>query len=232
MMTLTPRRRLRRLGLVAALTAAFGTALATPALAHTRLVGSTPGKDASAASVTEVELVFSDTIGFAKVLVKDAEGKEFQDGAARRDGVKVTQRLNGPLPAGRYSVAYAVVGEDGHRIEKSDLSFTATAGTGDAAAGGGAGQTTVGPAEPKRDVSAAHTHPAKADEDGGSSGASAWIMIGVGLLIGVGIGVAIVARAKRKAGGGPPRPAAGAGAGKGPDAAKGEGPADDGGTGR
>ncbi|MEV4257493.1 copper resistance protein CopC, partial [Spirillospora sp. NPDC049652] len=122
----------RRLGLLAALvtvlTTAFGAALSTPALAHTRLVGSTPARDAAAASVTEVKLVFSDRISFAKVLVKDRAGKQYQSGAARHEGTGVTQPLTGPLPSGAYTIAYAVVGEDGHRVEGSDLTFTAQGG--------------------------------------------------------------------------------------------------------
>ncbi|MEU5881576.1 copper resistance protein CopC [Spirillospora sp. NPDC047279] len=193
----------RRAGIVAALVALFAAIFVSPAHAHTRLVSSTPGKDATAGGVAQVDLVFSDKISVAKVLVKDDKGKEFQSGEATRAGTKVTQKLNGMLPAGTYTVSYAVVGEDGHRIEKSDLTFTATAetaeGTGEKIAGaeetGGpqaAGMATT--AEPMKDG----TEPAKADEESG--GGTILIMVVVGVLIGIGIGVGIVFRAKRKHG--------------------------------
>ena len=123
----TTRGPLRRLGLVAVLAAALGGLTATPALAHTQLVSSTPGKGASAAAVTEVKLVFSDEISNAKVIVKDAHGKAFQSGAAEHKGTTVTQKLTGALPAGSYTVAYRVVGADGHPVQADGLTFTATA---------------------------------------------------------------------------------------------------------
>ncbi|MFC5187922.1 copper resistance CopC family protein [Actinomadura harenae] len=197
----------RRLGLVAALvtvlTTAFGALLTTPALAHTRLVGSTPGKNATAASVSEVKLVFSDRIGFAKVLVKDKAGKEFQSGDAQRSGTEVTQKLTGPLPSGDYTVAYAVVGADGHRIENSDLTFTAEGAQGapgaqgsPSAAPNGASPNGASPGTPAVGASAQSSPKAEAKES--SNGAVRWIMIGVGALLGIGIGVLIVSRAKRK----------------------------------
>ncbi len=117
---------MRRLGVVAVLALVLGALTATPALAHSRLISSTPGKGKSAESVTEVKLVFSDKISLAKVVVKDAQNKTYQSGEAERSGTTVTQQLTGPLPAGSYTVAYRVVGEDGHPIESDDLTFTAT----------------------------------------------------------------------------------------------------------
>ncbi|WP_051467006.1 copper resistance CopC family protein [Actinomadura oligospora] len=189
----------RRLGLLAALvtvlTTAFGALLTTPALAHTRLVGSTPGKNATAASVTEVKLVFSDRIGFAKVLVKDKAGKEYQAGDARRGGAEVTQKLTGPLPSGDYTVSYAVVGADGHRIEGSDLTFTAVG----AQPTGGAPTAAPNAASPGTPpVGASVRSSPKAEAKESSNGAARWVMIGVGALLGIGIGVLIVSRAKRK----------------------------------
>ncbi|WP_067490488.1 copper resistance CopC family protein [Actinomadura hibisca] len=199
------RSPLRRLGLLAALVTAFGMVFAAPALAHTRLVSSTPGKDATAASVSEVKLVFSDKISVAKVLVKDVQGKEFQQGEAVRQGPNVTQKLAGPLPAGEYTVSYAVVGEDGHRIEKTDLSFTAEGGE---APGGGNLETAeaksdspveekTGPLEETTDEPAAGKKAAEKKSDDSGSGL-VWVMVGGGVLIGIVIGLVIVFRAKRK----------------------------------
>ncbi|GAA2577235.1 copper resistance protein CopC [Actinomadura fulvescens] len=187
MTTTTPSAPFRRAGLVTALLLLFGVVFATPALAHTRLTSSTPGKDATAAGVSQVELVFSDTISMAKVLIKDDRGKEFQAGEAARSGPKVTQKVAGTLPAGTYTVAYAVVGEDGHRIEKADLKFTATANAGVAA-------------EPAAAGSPAPEAPEAPEAAEGSGGGATWIMIVVGGLVGIGIGIGIVVRAKNKHG--------------------------------
>ncbi|MFG1999790.1 copper resistance protein CopC [Spirillospora sp. NPDC048911] len=192
MITSTLRAPVRRAGLVTALLLFFGTVFATPALAHTRLLSSTPGKDATATGVSQVELVFSDKISMAKVLVKNEKGKEFQTGPAARSGPEVTQKLTGALPAGTYTVAYAVVGEDGHRIEKADLKFTATAGEQLTGAQGAA--TTTPAADPPVTDS-------KAVKESSSGGAK-WVMIVVGALIGIGIGMVIVYRAKRDHGAG------------------------------
>ncbi|MEO3823372.1 copper resistance protein CopC [Actinomadura sp. B10D3] len=197
-----PRRPVRRLGLVAALALAFGTFAAPPALAHSELVSSTPEKGATAASVSEVKLVFSDKIRLAKVVVTDGAKKEFQAGAAERSGTTVTQKLSGPLPAGSYTVAYRVVGEDGHPIEKNDLTFSV--GEGGAGASGAPGAGGVGAEQQTGDAATADEQPLKIDQqqaeekkDDSGSGMVLWVLIGAGLLVGAGIGVAIVFRAKR-----------------------------------
>ncbi|MEU8796746.1 copper resistance CopC family protein [Spirillospora sp. NPDC048819] len=180
----TLRRPLRGLGFVAVLAALIAVAAAPPALAHPRLVGSTPAKGASAGSVTEVKLVFSDEVRVAEVIVRDGGGKTFQAGAAERSGTTVTQKLSGVLPAGSYTVAYRIVGEDGHPIESDDVTFTATGGAlADAAAG-------EQPAE-------ANPQPAAGQEESGS-GAVLWVLIVAGLAAGIGIGLGIVFRAQRK----------------------------------
>ncbi|MBO2459562.1 copper resistance CopC family protein [Actinomadura violacea] len=207
MRTLTSRRPLRRLGMVAFVAAAVGALTATPALAHTQLVSSTPGKGQSAASVTEVKLVFSDKISNAKVIVKDAHGKAFQSGAAEHAGTTVTQKLTGPLPAGSYTVGYRVVGADGHPVQADGLPFTATAAGGD----GGTGEQPqaaptkggVGAVDQTGEAATTNEQPLKidqkqAEESDSGSGMVTWGIVGVGVLLGVGIGVAIVYRAKRK----------------------------------
>ncbi|KAB2382315.1 copper resistance CopC family protein [Actinomadura montaniterrae] len=214
MRTLTTRGPLRRLGLVAVLAAALGAVTATPALAHTQLVSSTPGKGESAAGVTEVKLVFSDKISTAKVVVKDAHGKAFQSGAAEHAGTTVTQKLTGALPAGSYTVAYRVVGADGHPVQADGLTFTATAAGGDGSTGeqpqaaptkGGVGavdQTGAAATSNEQPLKIDQQQAAESDSDSGS-GMVTWGLVGVGVLVGIGIGVAIVYRAKRKHGAAP-----------------------------
>lgn len=196
-----PLRPARRLGVAAALALVLGAVTATPALAHARLLDSTPGKGESAESVTEVKLVFSDKISLAKVVVKDAQDKTYQAGEAERSGTTVTQKLTGPLPAGSYTVAYRVVGEDGHPIESDDLTFTATGGEAAEPAPSAGG---VGAEQQTGDAATANEQPLKVDqeqaaaEEDTGSGAVLWALIVAGLLVGVGIGVGIVFRAKRK----------------------------------
>jgi methionine-rich copper-binding protein CopC len=194
-----PLRPVRRLGVIAALALVLGALTAPPALAHARLLSSTPAKGKSAESVTEVKLVFSDKISMAKVVVTDAQNKTYQSGEAERSGTTVTQQLTGPLPAGSYTVAYRVVGEDGHPIESDDLTFTATGGE---AAAPAPSAGAVGAEEQTGDAATTDEQPLKADqvatEEDSGSGAVLWVLIIAGLLVGVGIGVGIVYRAKRK----------------------------------
>ena len=174
---------------VAAAIAALLVVAAPPALAHPRLVGSTPANGATAESVTEVKLVFSGEIDIAEVAVTDEAGTTYQSGAAERSGTTVTQKLSGALPAGNYTVAYRVVGEDGHPIASDDLTFTAS--------GGAASEEQAGAAASGEQPVKADREQAAAREDSGS-GAALWAMIIVGLLVGIGIGLVIVFQAKRK----------------------------------
>jgi methionine-rich copper-binding protein CopC len=195
-----PRRAVRRLGVVAAVALVLGALTATPALAHARLLDSTPGKGESAESVTEVELVFSDKIRMAKVIVTDAQKKTYQAGEAERSGTTVRQRLTGPLPAGTYTVAYRVVGEDGHPIEGSDLTFTATGGEAAEPAPSAGG---VGAEEQSGAAATTDEQPLKADleaaeEKDSGSGKILWTLIVAGLMVGIGIGAGIVFRAQRR----------------------------------
>lgn len=203
---LKPRRPVRRLALVAVLTAALGAAAAPPALAHTRLVSSTPAKGASMPGIAEVKLVFSDKISTAKVVVKDDKNKTFQSGAAQSAGTTVTQPLTGPLPAGTYTVAYRVVGADGHPVEGDDLTFTSSGGGSEPSApppsaGGVGSEQQTGQAATSNEqplkLDQEQAAAAEKEKDSGSN-TTLWALIVGGLLVGVGIGVAIVLRARRK----------------------------------
>ncbi|TDE22971.1 copper resistance protein CopC [Actinomadura sp. 6K520] len=193
------RRPARGLGIAALAAALLTVVMAPPALAHPRLTESTPAKGASAESVTEVTLVFNEKINIAKVIVRDGAGKTFQSGEAERSGTTVTQKLSGALPAGTYTVAYRVVGQDGHPIEHDDLTFTAA---GDAAplpsAGGVGAEEQTGPAATADEQPLKIDQEQAAAEEKSGSGAVLWVLIIVGLLAGVGIGLGIVFRAKRK----------------------------------
>jgi methionine-rich copper-binding protein CopC len=198
---------IRRLGIVTALLVAFGAVFATPALAHTRLISSNPGKDSSVSSIDKVELVFSDKISFAEVRVVDDKNQDFQKGKAERAGTKVTQPLDGGLPAGSYTVKYAVVGEDGHRIAKDDLKFVVAGMEGASSLPSGPPDAARSPAPsaseqpaPAATATDVKASPAAEKSSSSSGGGGTWVVIVVGLLIGIGIGLGIVWRAKRKHG--------------------------------
>lgn len=199
-MKTTLHNPLRRLGIVAVIAAALGVALAAPASAHTRLISSSPGREATVAPPTKVSLVFSDKISSAKVIVKDGRGKAHQSGAPRLDGTKVAQDLTGRLPAGSYTIAWRVVGADGHPItSENPLTFTVDAAAEPESGGGPVAQedvTTEPPVAPKEAVSAG-THRA-VEKSSDSGGGVSWLMIGSGLLLGAGIGFAFVFMRKRK----------------------------------
>lgn len=193
----TPRPALG-LALAAAVAALLTVALAPPAMAHPRLVESTPAKGASAESVTEVKLVFNEKINVAEVVVKDAEGETFQEGDAERSGTTVTQKLSGELPAGTYTVAYRVVGVDGHPIQQDDITFTAAGGAAPMPSAGG-----VGAEEQTGDAATSDEEPLEIDqkqvaaqEDSGG-GTLTWVLIVAGLLVVAGIGVGFVLRSRR-----------------------------------
>ncbi|MFC4051245.1 copper resistance protein CopC [Actinomadura syzygii] len=205
---LKTRRPLGRLALVAALTAALGAVAAPPALAHTRLVSSTPAKGATMPGIVKVTLVFSDKIRMAKVIVKDDAGKTYEQGPAEHSGsggTEVVQNVQGPLPAGKYTVAYRVVGADGHAIEGDGLTFTSSGGGSEPSApppsAGGVGaeqQTGQAATTDEQPLKIDQQQAAEADKKDSGSNMLLWGLIIGGLVVGVGVGVGIVFRAKRK----------------------------------
>jgi methionine-rich copper-binding protein CopC len=120
-----------------------------PALAHTEQVSVSPAPGSSTTgSVAAVEIDFSDEVlpGLARVVVRDARGRDHVAGRVAVLGGRVSARLEHVGP-GRYRVDYRVVAGDGHPVTgTSRFRVTAaadgaggpggaTAGTGEAAAG-------------------------------------------------------------------------------------------------
>jgi copper resistance protein C len=175
-----------RSGALAAVLLALGVVFAAPALAHTRLVSSSPAQDAEAGRVGQVSLVFSDRIRNAKVLVKDTAGKSYENGEARLADRTVTQPLTGELPSGSYTVMWRVVGEDGHPIQSQEpLKFSVSADAAPSAASAPRQDPSVSGSQGTRNAVAAR------DEEP-SGGGARWLMIGSGLLLGLGIGFGFV----------------------------------------
>ncbi|MFC4532339.1 copper resistance CopC family protein [Sphaerisporangium dianthi] len=185
----------------------LGTAFAAPALAHTALKSSNPAKGATVKGLDSVKLTFTETVRFPVVLVRDAAGQKHQDGKPKLDGPTVTQKISGPLPSGKYTIAWRVVSDDGHPIE-GEIPFTvkapeASASPGasspadapssssqppatSAAPGGGAAES----AQPGTSASPV------SQEDGQGGGMPAWVWIVIFGLAGVGIGMALTLRKK------------------------------------
>jgi methionine-rich copper-binding protein CopC len=132
----------RLVGLLLVLLGALGLLVlpATPALAHTERVGVSPAPGSSTTgTVPAVEIDFSDEVlpGLARVVVRDARGRDHVAGRIAVLGGRVSARLEDIGP-GRYRVDYRVVADDGHPVTGS-YRFRVTAGaTGTTGTTGGA----------------------------------------------------------------------------------------------
>lgn len=193
--------------LVAALVAVFPLALTQPALAHDALKSSDPAKNAEVETVEEVSLEFTARVRLPVVVVTGADGKRHESGKPSVDGPVVTQRLNGSLPKGKYTIAYRVVSSDGHPIQ-GEIPFTVTRGpqpspspTPEAASPSPespspeAAVAESTPAAPS--AAAAEPVPAAEERQPAQAGIPGWVWIGAGLLVGVGIGVFFSLRSKK-----------------------------------
>lgn len=180
--------------------AVLGTAIATPALAHTALKSSSPKKGATVETLDEVKLTFTESVKFPVVLVRDAGGKAYADGKPDADGPVITQKVTGPLPSGKYTIAWRVVSADGHPVE-GEIPFTVRAPEPSPEASPSPTDTLAPPAGDAT-ASPATTAPSEvtatpaADATEQRGGIPAWIWIVVFGIAGVGIGLLISMRKK------------------------------------
>jgi copper transport protein len=113
---------MRRAGRVVALAALLLAVFAAPAGGHASLESSTPARGAALdAPPRELVLRFTEPVEIAlgAVHVRDASGREVQQGAAFHPGGEsraVAVRLPGDLPDGGYTATYRVVSADSHPI--------------------------------------------------------------------------------------------------------------------
>ncbi|WP_159620922.1 copper resistance CopC family protein [Ruania rhizosphaerae] len=139
------RSPLARTSIVAFVVAAV-TALilpAAPASAHSALISSDPEDGAVLDTPpTELVLTFNEDIleMGTSIQVTGPDGAEAAEGDPVLNGPEVTQPLAADLAAGEYTMIWRVVSADGHPID-GELTFTATAGTGEEPAEGGAGES-------------------------------------------------------------------------------------------
>lgn len=105
----------------AAIVAAVSLA-AAPAIAHARLVRSTPAAEATVASPRAVTLTFSERMvpAFSSFEVVNASGaKAAVRTRVSEDGRSITGALARPLSAGGYTVNWRIASSDGHRMTGS-----------------------------------------------------------------------------------------------------------------
>lgn len=95
--------------------------LVAPAFAHSVLDSSVPAADASTPSPDAIELNFSETVDatFSTVTLLGADGAELAlgDVAVSEDKHALSVPVTAELASGAYTVKWALVSQDGHRVE-------------------------------------------------------------------------------------------------------------------
>lgn len=107
-------------------TVALVLAASEPALAHARLVSSTPSSGTTTAAPRSITLTFSERFAapFSNVEVEDGRGRTVAlTKTVSEDGKTLGGSFTGPLAAGTYRVTWAIAAADGHRMT-GNYSFT------------------------------------------------------------------------------------------------------------
>lgn len=113
------------LTVVAALFAVSATA--GQASAHTSLSSAAPVENSTVAAPTEVILTYVDSVTLPQVVVLDTKGKHHEKGRAYVIDNKVSEKIDGRLPGGTYTVGWRAVSPDGHPIS-GEYHFTVKGG--------------------------------------------------------------------------------------------------------
>ncbi|MFG2072506.1 copper resistance CopC family protein [Nonomuraea maritima] len=201
----------------------FGTA--APAHAHDRLKSSSPARNATVESIDEVRLEFSSKVRVPFVNVRGPGDVEHKAGEPEVDGAVVTQAVDGPLPDGRYTIAYRVVSSDGHPIEGEipfEVKGAPTPSPSAAATESAEPSTAASPStEASAETSTETSTEASGDVSAGSAASAApsapsapdaalaaeetpadpvtfpvWLIVVIGALVGIGIGFLLSSRKK------------------------------------
>jgi copper resistance protein C len=114
----------KRLGLILAVTLAAVLGTGAPAFAHTTVKSSVPAANARVKTLpTDVKLTFTERLSILpKVSVEDSAGNVINSGKATLEGAVVTQPVT-PTVAGKYTVKWSAVAQDGDRSTGS-FAFT------------------------------------------------------------------------------------------------------------
>lgn len=183
---------------------------ASPASAHTQLTSSTPANGETVPTAPDhVELLFAQhLLGLGAVAVEGPAGASVAAGEAVLDGATVTQPLAANRPAGTYRLAYRVVSADGHPVS-GEITFTATAATGQPSPRPSAASASTGPASIPTatpavagDPTSGTTTLTNAGEDvsgngGWSTGLIVGVAVGAGVLAAGGAVIAVLARRRQ-----------------------------------
>lgn len=197
---------LRVLALLVAL-GGLTTALAAPATAHDRIIGSDPA-DGSALTVspTQIVLTFSDEVQQVggQILLVDAAGTQVAAGPPAVDGTTATLAVP-TLANGPYTVTWRVVSSDGHPIDGTfafSVADPAAVGVEPApevtALDVPAEEPTTAPADETSAEPTPSTAPSTADDDADDDGLP-WTGIIIGGLLGLAAGVGLLELSKRRA---------------------------------
>ncbi|NUT12193.1 MAG: copper resistance protein CopC [Nonomuraea sp.] len=187
--------------LTAILAALFVLGTATPALAHDSLKSSSPAKGATVKALDEVRLEFSARVRMPFVIVRGEGDAAFQEGKPEADGAVVRQAVKGPLPDGKYTVAYRVVSSDGHPIE-GEIPFRVKGAETPSPSASVSASAAAVPSSPAASSPAAAPAAPSAAVPAAQAAAQeptfpVWLIIVIGALVGIGIGFLFSARKKK-----------------------------------
>lgn len=174
-------RQLRSALLGAMIFAAALLGVAAPASAHDAAESTAPASGATVATPPEkVSVTFNNKpLGLgSQMVVNDAAGTNWADGAVEIVDNVASQKLKPGAPAGAYTVVWRVVSSDSHPIEGT-FTFTATAGAAGSTAA--AAVPTMGTAQPG--ITPAPAQPADSSEP------FPWSIV---IFVGTGIGIVVV----------------------------------------
>jgi methionine-rich copper-binding protein CopC len=184
-------RQLQSALLGAAILAAALLGAVAPASAHDAAESTSPASGATVAAPPEkVSVTFNKNplaLG-SQMLVNDAAGTNWADGAVEIVDNVASQKLKPGAPAGAYTVVWRVVSSDSHPIEGT-FTFTATAGA--------AGSTAVA-AVPTMGTPQPGTTPAPSQPADSSEPFQWSIVIFVGTAIGIVVVLGLMAKRRLK----------------------------------
>ncbi|RZS37518.1 hypothetical protein EV193_10573 [Herbihabitans rhizosphaerae] len=181
---------MRRLFAVLALAGLTMVGLATPALAHNTLIGSTPANESTVDTGPQsIELKFDQPVqggdDLNTVVVRGPNDDRWEGGSVRVSGNVVTMPLRQLGPAGVYTIGYNIVSNDGHAV-RGQVKFTLSKPGGGAPAAPDAGK-------PESSAPSGQAQPDSGAADGDSGGgAPVWVWIaGAVVLLGAGLVLAL-----------------------------------------
>lgn len=187
-------------GAAALLLALLLASLATPAHAHSVLLGTDPeDEEQLAAAPDAVSLTFNEDItelGTEVVVTTDA-GETVSEGDIQVNGPVITQALTDVRPAGAYTVTWRAVSADGHPIS-GEFTFTAAQAVGEEDAAEAAQEPEeTDPGTEQGEEEADEPEPSQTEDDPAEASdglsASTWVIIGV-LVVAAIILVTVLAR--------------------------------------